>query len=116
MYRIFRVDRKFVIVSWTIGAVLTVWTTITLLLCIFACRPVKAAFNIMLLLSKTTYCPIKSPDVLNIHGFCNIITDFALVILPVPMVWKLHVTTRKKLGLAVVFATGLLYARLPSAP
>ncbi|KAL8647578.1 MAG: hypothetical protein Q9226_006373 [Calogaya cf. arnoldii] len=35
-----------------------------------------------------------------------VITDFALLFLPVPLLWKLQATTKKKLGLAVVFATG----------
>ncbi|KAL8951239.1 MAG: hypothetical protein Q9222_002767 [Ikaeria aurantiellina] len=114
LYRIFRVDRNFRIASWVIGAVLTIWSIISLLLKIFACRPVKASFVLKLYIAPTTHCPIKSYDVTNIHGLCNIITDFAILILPIPMVWNLHVNARKKIGLAAVFATGILYVPIRS--
>ncbi|KAI4289980.1 MAG: hypothetical protein L6R35_000742 [Caloplaca aegaea] len=51
--------------------------------------------------------PTRVPDVQNIQGFCNIITDFALLFLPLPLVWKLWVSGKKKLGLVVVFGTGI---------
>ncbi|KAL8991812.1 MAG: hypothetical protein Q9169_007630 [Polycauliona sp. 2 TL-2023] len=107
LYRIFRVERKFCYASWVIGGVITIWSTVSLLLCIFACRPVNASFDYDTAASPTTVCPIKTVTVLNIHGICNIITDFALLILPAPMVWNLHVTTKKRVGLAIVFATGI---------
>ncbi|KAI4151739.1 MAG: hypothetical protein LQ341_000844 [Variospora aurantia] len=62
----------------------------------------------------TTKCPIKPYDVQNIHGFCNIITDFALLFLPLPLVWQLRVSGKKKLGLVVVFGTGILCVSPPS--
>ncbi|KAI4114859.1 MAG: hypothetical protein LQ345_004437 [Seirophora villosa] len=107
LYRIFSVDFKFRVASWIIGVVLTIWTSVTLLLCIFACKPIRASWDIALYLEPTTKCPIIITNVTNIHGICNIITDFALLFLPVPMVWNLHGTTKKKLGLAAVFATGI---------
>ncbi|KAL8906362.1 MAG: hypothetical protein Q9207_002074 [Kuettlingeria erythrocarpa] len=107
LYRIFSVNLRFRIASWTIAAVLGIWTTVTLLLCFFACNPIRASWNIHVYLAPSTECKIKVPDVTTIHGFCNVMTDIALLLLPVPMVWKLHVTTKKKLGLATVFATGL---------
>ncbi|KAL8783492.1 MAG: hypothetical protein Q9213_004588 [Squamulea squamosa] len=107
LYRIFGVNFRFRLASWALGAVLAIWTTVTMLLCIFACRPLVASWNIRVYLAPSTHCNIKVPDVTTIHGFCNVITDFALLFLPVPMVWNLHVTTKKRLGLAAVFATGI---------
>ncbi len=63
-------------------------------------------------LDPRTKCPIKAYNVNNYHGFCNIITDFVLLFLPVPLLWKLHVNGRRKLGLAVVFGTAILYVTL----
>ena len=42
-------------------------------------------------------------------GIFNILSDFAILILPMPAIWKLHVQSAKKVGLAAVFATGFLY-------
>lgn len=109
LYRIFNVNLGFRIASWILAAVLAIWTSVTLLLCIFACKPIGASWDIKLYLAPGTRCNIRVPDVTTIHGFCNVITDFALLFLPVPMVWNLHVGTRKKFGLATVFATGVVY-------
>ncbi|KAI4268477.1 MAG: hypothetical protein L6R38_007832, partial [Xanthoria sp. 2 TBL-2021] len=107
LYRIFKIDLTFRVLSWILGAVLVVWTTVSLLLCIFACKPIKASWVLSVQLDPATKCPIKAYDVNNIHGYCNIITDFALLLMPAPLVWKLHVDGKKKLGLAVVFGTGI---------
>ena len=114
LYRIFRVDSTFRVLSWILGTILAIWTTVSLLLCIFACRPIKASWVLSVQLDPRTTCPIKAYEVNNIHGICNIITDFALLILPAPMVFKLRVNGKKKLGLVVVFGTGILYATPPS--
>ena len=75
---------------------------------IFSCHPIKANWDVMLYLDPKTRCSPRAYDVLNIHGFLNIISDFGLLILPVPMVWKLQMTLKKKSGIAAVFATGSL--------
>ncbi|KAL8671375.1 MAG: hypothetical protein Q9168_004123 [Polycauliona sp. 1 TL-2023] len=115
LYRIFNVSFRFRIASWILAAVLGIWTSVTILLCIFACKPIRASWEIDVILAPTTKCAISVPNVTTIHGFCNVITDFALLLLPVPLLWKLQATTKKKLGLAAVFATGvfLIVATLP---
>ncbi|KAI4274214.1 MAG: hypothetical protein LQ337_004093 [Flavoplaca oasis] len=107
LYRIFKVDLTFRVLSWVIGLVLVIWTTASLLLCIFACKPIKASWVLSVQLDPATKCPIKAYDVLNIHGYCNIVTDFALLIMPAPLVWKLHITGKKKIGVFIVFGTGV---------
>ncbi|KAL8914329.1 MAG: hypothetical protein Q9171_001049 [Xanthocarpia ochracea] len=107
LYRIFKIDLAFRVLSWILGAILVIWTTVTLLLCIFACKPIKASWVLSVQLDPATKCPIKAYDVNNIHGYCNIITDFALLLMPAPLVWKLQINGKRKLGLAVVFGTGI---------
>ncbi|KAL9001624.1 MAG: hypothetical protein Q9188_005403 [Gyalolechia gomerana] len=107
LYRVFRVDGKFRIAAWTIGIILVVWSVVSFLLCVFSCRPIKASWNVKLLLDPKTHCYPKTPNVINYHGFCNIITDFALLLLPLPMVWKLQMNQKKKIGVGVVLATGI---------
>ncbi|MCJ1307096.1 hypothetical protein MMC25_000742 [Agyrium rufum] len=43
-----------------------------------------------------------------VQGIFNIVSDLFLLILPMPVVWKLHMPTRKKWGVGAIFATGLL--------
>ncbi|CAO1596151.1 hypothetical protein XANCAGTX0491_000005 [Xanthoria calcicola] len=107
LYRIFRVNRKFRIATWALGFMIVVWSLVSFLLMIFSCRPIKANWNPQLYLDPKTRCYPKSYNVLNIHGYCNVISDFALLFLPIPMLWKLQMTLKKKMGLATIFATGL---------
>ncbi|KAL8799503.1 MAG: hypothetical protein Q9182_005841 [Xanthomendoza sp. 2 TL-2023] len=106
LYRIFHVDKRFRIASWIVGAVLVIWSTVTLFLTIFACRPVKASWNLKLMMDPKTTCHPKAWDVANIYGFCNIITDFALIVMPLPLIWRMQMNRKKKVGIAVVFASG----------
>ncbi|KAL8634829.1 MAG: hypothetical protein Q9228_007614, partial [Teloschistes exilis] len=106
LYRIFHVDRKFRIAAWITGAVLVSWSLITILLAIFSCRPVRASWDLKVRMDPKTVCYPKAYDVENIYGFCNVITDVVLIIMPIPLVWKMQVNLKKKLGVAMVFATG----------
>lgn len=38
----------------------------------------------------------------------NILTDMAMLVLPLPIVWRLNMSTKLKIGLTVAFATGSL--------
>lgn len=53
------------------------------------------------------YCRnVNGPVQLLTCGF-NVVTDFWILILPMPHIWKLQLPHRRKVGLAAVFAAGL---------
>ncbi len=85
---------------------MTVWALVTVLLICFACRPLAATFNFKLRYAPTTVCIVFAPDVENIFGFCNIFVDFMLLLMPIPLLWTLHMTRAKKIGVSIVFANG----------
>ena len=37
------------------------------------------------------------------------VSDFTILLLPIVEVWRLHMSTQRKIGVSAVFATGLLY-------
>ena len=43
-----------------------------------------------------------------IQGVFNVVSDFYLLLLPVPVVWNLQMPLRKKIGILTIFTTGLL--------
>ena len=43
-------------------------------------------------------------------GVIGMLVDWYLLILPIPAVWTLQMSTSKKLGVLIVFMTGGLYA------
>ncbi|KAL8705639.1 MAG: hypothetical protein Q9201_001276 [Fulgogasparrea decipioides] len=110
LYRIFNVDKRFRIASRITGTGLTIWATVTVLLSIFSCRPVAASWNWKLRNDPKTVCEPKSYKVEKIYGFCNVITDAVLIAMPIPLIWNMQMDLKKKLGVAMVFATGALYA------
>lgn len=85
---------------------MAVWATITVLLVCFSCKPIAAGFNYKLRFAPTTVCKPESYDVENIFGFCNIFVDFMLLLMPMPLLWTLHMTRTKKVGVSIVFANG----------
>lgn len=109
LYRIFHVDKRFRIAAWITGGILVLWSLITILLAIFSCRPIKASWDLKVRMDPKTVCYPKAYDVSNVYGFCNVITDVVLIVLPIPLVWKMQVNLKKKLAVAMVFATGALY-------
>lgn len=42
-------------------------------------------------------------------AFPNIVTDVVMLVLPLPVIWKLHTSRYIKIGLTVMFATGSMY-------
>ncbi|QSZ32974.1 hypothetical protein DSL72_002558 [Monilinia vaccinii-corymbosi] len=50
----------------------------------------------------------SSRPVITATGIVNIISDLFLVALPLPAVWNLHLTRRKKLGVSAMFLTGFV--------
>ena len=41
-------------------------------------------------------------------GFFNVVSDFAILILPFPCLWKLQMPLKRKILLTIIFATGFL--------
>ena len=50
---------------------------------IFSCHPIEANWNVALYLAPTTHCSPKVYDVQTVHGYCNIVTDFSILVLPI---------------------------------
>lgn len=47
-------------------------------------------------------------------GVINIIIDLAMIILPMPIVWRLQMAPQRKIALTIVFALGILYVFIRS--
>ena len=44
-----------------------------------------------------------------VQSIFNVISDFYILIIPIPVVWSLQMPTAKKIGVSLIFMTGLLY-------
>ena len=65
--------------SWALGMEVTLWGKISILLALFSYRLLSAQFNFIERFDPKTVCKSQNYDIMNVYGFYNIITDFALV-------------------------------------
>ena len=100
LYRIF-ITKAFRTTALALMAIVASWWISITFAVVFICSPVKSQWN---------------PDV---PGHCGnqyllnvidpipwILTDFAILFAPMPMVWKLHMPTRQKVALGGLFLIG----------
>ena len=71
---------------------------------IFICNPREKAWNPYI---KHGHC-FDFTATFKSTGLFNVISDFAILILPIRSVWKLQLPRKKKIGIYAIFATGFL--------
>lgn len=49
-----------------------------------------------------------------VQGASNVVLDFFIIYLPIPMLWKLNMGLQRKIGVMAIFLTGFVYASLHS--
>lgn len=86
-----------------IGAI-SCYSLIYVFLNIFPCQPVAAAWDLNVEQSKC----IDAWKAYYALSILNIFMDVATLVLPVPVVLGLNISTRQKVSLVLLFATGIL--------
>lgn len=100
--RIFPV-REIRLGAWILGSITAVWGIAIILVCIFQCTPVQKA-----------WAPTVPGTCINLrasfigNAVPNILTDVAIIVLPVREVWKLQTRRMQKLQLSFIFLLGSL--------
>ncbi|MCJ1315362.1 hypothetical protein MMC15_000679 [Xylographa vitiligo] len=75
---------------------------IAMFLSIFECTPREKLWNP----SVPGYC-FSSRKLGLASGSINVISDFSILILPVPIIWRLQMSKKRKVGITAVFGIGL---------
>lgn len=87
---------------WASITVVALYTTIITFMMFFNCNPPSKAFNFAI---KGGSC-IDAAILYMATAVSNIITDVMLFLLPIPMLYKLHMPKIQKVGAIVVFGIG----------
>ncbi|KAI1417948.1 hypothetical protein F5Y13DRAFT_199079 [Hypoxylon sp. FL1857] len=95
-------QQSFRIWLWSIGVFLVAWAISGSFSAIFQCTPISFYWNPV---EDDGFCINYGLQML-ISSIINIITDFVILLLPVPLIWKLHTTKQKKRLLILTFALG----------
>jgi hypothetical protein len=69
------------------------------------CRPFAANWDKV---SHPNYTCINTATFYVAQGAIGAVLDIAILLLPVPIIWNLHMKTSKKIGLILLFSIGIL--------
>lgn len=79
------------------------WQVAQIFVQIFACIPVQASWD------KTIMGKCQSIRVSrDMNSIANIVTDFIILILPLPVIWRLALPRNQKIALSSIFGLGFL--------
>lgn len=112
LIRVFFVKR-FRLAGYSVMAFCTAWTLMTILLAFLLCRPLDYNWN---LLPTAGHCGDQRSAYAAV-GIIDIFSDVAILILPLPMVWKLQAAKATRLALTAllclcVFTIAMSIARV----
>ncbi|KAF5878392.1 putative integral membrane protein [Botrytis fragariae] len=104
--RLFVVNRQFNIWSAILCVIIILWTISFCFAVLFQCGTHISAFwtNGMLF---GQYCDTESCET-TIFCITDVLTDFAILLTPIPVVWKPKMSMGARLALCSVFALGIL--------
>ena len=103
--RIFGSNKKFrYAVYFGILAVFAVYLAYVPLLAYFCTPAIGKPWSSLEVFSK---CRRLEPFAI-VSGSCNIFLDIYILLLPMPMIWRLQMPLQKKIGILAVFTTGAL--------
>ena len=80
------------------------YAVIDLFVAIFECRPVAFSWDKTI---QGGYC-IKQADFYRWNGVANLLIDFIIWSLTLPVIWRLHMNVKQRLSLSAVFLLGIL--------
>ncbi|KAF1836192.1 hypothetical protein BDW02DRAFT_567243 [Decorospora gaudefroyi] len=90
------------ICCWIIAIALAVGPVIQVPICVWQCVPVAYLWDKSI---PGGHC-LQQAHMFRYGSLPNIVTDVAILVLPMPLIWKLHTSTRVKIGLLITFLLG----------
>ncbi|TGO20459.1 hypothetical protein BPAE_0294g00050 [Botrytis paeoniae] len=108
--RLFKINRKFTITLWVVATIATVWWVITSIIPWSFCHPIKKDIN--------PFIPGVCDENISwfmASAFINATMDLVILILPMPVIWRLQASLRKKLIISLVLLLGYCSAFLSFA-
>jgi hypothetical protein len=103
-HRIFP-SKTFTRILWAVGAFILAYTITSSMVNLLQCVPIEANWNPKA--AATAKC-VKFGSELIALSTINAVTDLVLLVLPMPLLWRLHVNLKRKIQLMGMFALGAL--------
>jgi hypothetical protein len=91
-------------VCFGIAAVITL---LPLLFTTFACKPIAASWSIVQYVSPDRKC-LDQAAILLALSIIHVVFDFALLLIPIRLIWKVQLPLRARVSLIIMFCFGSL--------
>lgn len=104
-YRIVQQIRTLKIIYAIIMVLVTIWSVSQIFVTAFTCVPIQGLWDMSIPATCDSLGP-SAQQYLNSGG--NIVTDVIILVLPLPVVWRLKLPRNQKLVLVGVFSLGFL--------
>ncbi|MCJ1465714.1 hypothetical protein MMC07_004333 [Pseudocyphellaria aurata] len=98
------VTKQFRIAAYTIMFVVCLWCLEQVLATLLICRPISYNWNFK---SQKGHCGNEVANVIA-GAAVNVFTDLVILLLPMPIIWRLKIPTRSKLSLSFIFGLGFI--------
>lgn len=105
MYDEIFVSRRFRVWLWIVGTFMLCWAIAFSLAGIFQCTPIEYSWNQTM---AGGHC-IDYVTLAFVAGYLTIATDFTILLMPIPLVWRLHTSKQKKWQIILTFCMGGRY-------
>ena len=102
--RLFGVSKPFRWATWIVMAFVTGYLFSNFLTLLFGCTPIAKYWRPQ----EPGHC-IDLVKADYAYGSMNVASDALLFLLPLPMVWQLQLSRREKVGLFLIFMSGIAY-------
>lgn len=102
-YRRIFVSSKFNTMVWIVLSMVMGYFISCSIAAVFGCQPISWFWN--------PHQPGQCMDEIlffKVNGIMNLILDLIVLLLPIPMLWRLQMYTKKKIALSLIFSLGLL--------
>ncbi|KAJ8070211.1 hypothetical protein OCU04_000597 [Sclerotinia nivalis] len=97
---------RFNIVTWFMILIILLWTLSFFFSILFICGSDFAAYWTSTIVEKA-HC-VDTDLLHNAFAVSDVVTDFVIICLPVPMIFGLHLTVARKIGILAIFSLGAL--------
>ena len=102
-HRIFYVSRRFVYVCRATMFITAAYLICNMITQAFGCQPIQKFWD------RSTPGRCVDFNVLDrFYGAMNVLSDFAIAILPLRTIWRLKMTRKEKIGISLVFLVGII--------
>ena len=92
---------------YIVSGIIISYTLAIFLALIFACHPVERNWEPIPQSWTRDHC-IDRTGLYFATALTNTVSDIILILIPIPMIWRLHVSVRQKLGIAAIFGVGCM--------